>query len=181
MRTRCNSETIRNVLLFVVLLLAFSSTVLADELRLVDGSTMKVDEAWEDAQGGWFRRGGVTYLVERARVREIVKASHDAGAQKSSGEKTKVTDSKNASDVTVLKAASDGAQKVDGEVDVWIYLVGGARMEVDEANESAEGVWYRRGNISTFVERARVDHVERVAPETAAATADNKGRPREWR
>src|SRR5437660_1628819 len=109
MRTRCNSETIRNVLLFVILLLAFSSTLIADELRLVDGSTMKVDEAWEDAQGVWYRRGGVTYLVERARVREIVKASHDAGAQENSGEKAKETDAKSANDVTVLKAAGDGA------------------------------------------------------------------------
>ena len=182
MRTRCNSETIRNVLLFVVLLLAFSSTVLADELRLVDGSTMKVDEAWEDAQGVWYRRGGVTYLVERARVREIVKASHDAGAQKSSGEKAKETDAKNANNVTVMKAANDSAQRVDGEVDVWIYLVGGARMEVDEANESADGVWYKRGNISTFIERARVDHVERerILPDAASA-GDGKARRREWR
>jgi soluble lytic murein transglycosylase-like protein len=54
-------------------------------------------------------------------------------------------------------------------------------MEVDEANEAADGVWYKRGNISTFVERARVDHVERVVPQPESAAADSKGRPREFR
>ncbi|HST52854.1 MAG TPA: lytic transglycosylase domain-containing protein [Pyrinomonadaceae bacterium] len=173
----------RNALLFVALLLAFSSSVLADELRLVDGSTMQVDEAWEDAQGVWYRRGGVTYLVERSRVREIVKASQAAGAREVSGERMKETGAKNANAATVLNAAGDGAQKteVTETEEVWIYLVGGARMEVDEAQESADGVWYRRGNISTFVERARVERVERVAPQTAAAAADSKGKPREFR
>jgi Zn-finger nucleic acid-binding protein len=171
----------RNVLLFVVLLLAFSSSVLADELRLVDGSTVVVDEAWEDAQGVWYRLGGVTYLVERSRVREIVKASHDAGAQKNSNAKTNESSAKNANDATIVKTDADDAQNTGETVDVWIYLVGGARMEVDEANEAAEGVWYRRGNISTFIERVRVDHVERVAPEAVAAASDSKGKPREWR
>ena len=169
------------VLLFTILLLSFSSSLLADELKLVDGSTMQVDEAWEDAQGVWYRRGGVTYLVERSRVREIVKASRDAGAREASGEKAKETSAKNASDVMVVQAAGGDAQAAKGAVEIWIYLVGGARMEVDEANETADGVWYRRGNISTFVERTRVDHVERVTPQPAEVATGNKGRQREFR
>jgi len=195
MRTRCNFKTprespskapsrharsLKRAALVAMLLLAFSSSVLADELKLVDGSTMQVDEAWEDAQGVWYRRGGVTYLVERSRVREIVKASRDAGARDASGEKSKATGAKNANDLAVVKAAADDAQRTSETVEIWIYLVGGARMEVDEANETTDGVWYRRGNISTFVERARVDHVERVAPQAEAA-ADSKNRPREFR
>jgi soluble lytic murein transglycosylase-like protein len=56
-------------------------------------------------------------------------------------------------------------------------------MEVDEASESAEGVWFKRGNISTFIERARIDHVERerVAPEEEAAAAAGKPKRRERR
>ncbi|HZT60517.1 MAG TPA: lytic transglycosylase domain-containing protein [Pyrinomonadaceae bacterium] len=195
MRTRCNfkapressdassprARALTRAALVAILLLAFASPALADELKLVDGSTMQVDEAWEDAQGVWYRRGGVTYLVERSRVRQIVKASRGAGAREAPGEKTKEPGANKANDVTVVKAASDDTQKSSDAVEIWIYLVGGARMEVDEANEAADGVWYKRGNISTFVERARVDHVERVVPQPDAAAADSKGRPREFR
>src|SRR2546423_4468670 len=61
-------SAVRKVALFVVLVFSFASLARADQLRLTDGSTMEVDEAWEDAQGVWYRRGGVTYLVERSRV-----------------------------------------------------------------------------------------------------------------
>src|SRR2546423_3581149 len=177
-------SAVRKVLLSVLLVFSFASFARADQLRLTDGSTMEVDEAWEDAQGVWCRRGGVTYLVERSRVREIVKAAHAADAKKPSDVKTKeVKDSKDAGDAAVVSAAGDGAgQKSEEAQDVWIYLVGGAKMEVDEANESAEGVWYKRGNISTFIERARVDHVERerILPDVAVA-GDGKGKRRERR
>ena len=97
MRTRCNFKATRESLsgassprthslmraaLSALLLLAFSSSALADELRLVDGSTMQVDEAWEDAQGVWYRRAGVTYWVERSRVKQVVKAGHEEEALK---------------------------------------------------------------------------------------------------
>ena len=56
------------------------------------------------------------------------------------------------------KPAADTAPKDEVEVQtIWIYLVGGAKMEVDEANEGADGVWFKRGNISTFIERARIE------------------------
>ena len=192
MRTRFNSEneldptpgarTSMRVALFVILLLSFASLARADQLRLTDGSTMEVDEAWEDAQGVWYRRGGVTYLVERSRVREIVKASHAADAKKSSDVKTKdAKNAKDSNDASVVSPAGDDARQRSEEAqDVWIYLVGGAKMEVDEANETAEGVWYKRGNISTFIERARVDHIERerILPDTAGA-GDGKAKRRE--
>ncbi len=46
---------------------------------------------------------------------------------------------------------------------IWIYLVGGGRIGVDEVMERAEGVWYTRGNLSTFIDRARVARIEREA------------------
>jgi Zn-finger nucleic acid-binding protein len=169
---RSHARLLKRAALFFVLLLSFSTGVLADQLRLADGTTMEVDEAWEDTQGVWYRRGGVTYLVERERVREVVKVARTGGASKAAG------------DVAVLKTAGDDASKKPVEVQaVWICLVGGAKMEVDEANESADGVWYRRGSISTFIERERIDRIERerVAPEDAAETAGGKGKRREWR
>ena len=41
---------------------------------------------------------------------------------------------------------------------------------MDEASEGADGVWFKRGNISTFIDRARVVRIEYPKPagETAA-------------
>jgi Zn-finger nucleic acid-binding protein len=144
---------------------------MADQLKLADGTTMEVDEAWEDAQGVWYRRGGMTNLIERSRVREVVKT---AGKD--------VKEVKAASEASVVKSVVDAAPKVEEVQAVWIYLVGGAKMEVDEASEGADGVWFKRGNISTFIERARVDHIERerVEPEEVAAEGVKKKRERRW-
>src|SRR2546423_11846757 len=189
-------SAVRKVLLSVVLVFSFASLARADQLRLTDGSTMEVDEAWEDAQGVWYRRGGVTYLVERSRVREIVKAAHAGDAKKSSDVKTKdaknangtndasdtndANDAKGVNDASVVSPAGDEARQRSEEAqDVWIYLVGGAKMEVDEANETADGVWYKRGNLSTFIARARVDHIERERILPAEVAGDGKAKRRE--
>lgn len=34
-------------------------------------------------------------------------------------------------------------------------------MQVDQATETAEGVWYKRGNVETFLARERVQRIER--------------------
>ena len=53
----------------------------ADRLLLVDGTTLEVDEAWDDAEGVWYRRGGMTNFVERARVRKIERTPRREGAK----------------------------------------------------------------------------------------------------
>ena len=175
MRTRSTSERLpARGLLLLVILLSLSAPALADQLKLADGTTMEVDEAWEDAQGVWYRRGGMTNLVERSRVREVVK-----GAAAAKGSK----EVKAASESPVVNRVVDAQPKVEEAQAVWIYLVGGAKMEVDEASEGADGVWFKRGNISTFIEKARVDHVERerVDPEEVASDGmPKKRRERRW-
>src|SRR5919205_626255 len=92
MRTRSNSEAPRlltKAVLLAALMLSASAPALADQLKLADGSTMVVDEAWEDAQGVWYRRGGVTYWVERSRVKQVVKAGHEAEALKAEASNVK--------------------------------------------------------------------------------------------
>ena len=37
-------------------------------LRLVDGSSIGVDEAWESEQGIWYRLGGMSHLIAKDRV-----------------------------------------------------------------------------------------------------------------
>jgi hypothetical protein len=171
MRTRFKSERpLTKLTLLVVILLSLSAPAFADHLKLADGTTMEVDEAWEDSQGVWYRRGGVTHFVEKSRVREVLKAAAPKDA-KASGE------------ASVVSVPGEAAPKVEEAQTVWIYLVGGAKMEVDEASEGTDGVWFKRGNISTFIDKARVDHIERerLKPEEVAADgAPKKRRERRW-
>jgi Zn-finger nucleic acid-binding protein len=132
-------------------------------LKLIDGSSFPVDEAWESAQGIWYQRGGISHLIARERVKVIergVKPKPDG-------------------DSLVVKVA--GAEKRPGPNDgpAWIYLTGGARVEADIATESTAGVWYRRGSLSIFVERARVDHIERELESLAESDSSVK-KERGW-
>jgi Zn-finger nucleic acid-binding protein len=191
--------------------MSLSASALADQLRLADGSTMQVDEAWEDAQGVWYRRAGVTHWVERSRVKQVIKAGHegDAARDEAARAKAKATSAKSSSKSKGRKgrtrfvepepdpilyeeaqpaetpspdktAAKSGETQTPEVQSVWIYLVGGAKMEVDEASEDARGVWYKRGNISTFIERVRVERVERERV-AAVDVADVKTGKRERR
>ncbi|MGH9900921.1 MAG: lytic transglycosylase domain-containing protein [Pyrinomonadaceae bacterium] len=146
--------------LSTLILLTVSSGALADQLRLTDGTVIDVDEAWEDAQGVWYRRGGVAHLMDRARVRSIERDG-DKGA-------ARAEDVKGAKAV-VKVVEGEFAQPEPTLPTIWIHLVGGAKMEVDEATESPDGVWYRRGNLSIFVERARIERVEREQPKAEGA------------
>src|SRR5882672_7808961 len=43
---------------------------------------------------------------------------------------------------------------------VWIHLVGGRRMQVDDVTQVADGIWYTRSNVSTFLDSASVVRIE---------------------
>ncbi|HEU4833002.1 MAG TPA: hypothetical protein VFS90_01255 [Pyrinomonadaceae bacterium] len=57
-----------------------------------------------------------------------------------------------------------------------IVLSTGNTLLVDEVSESTDGYWYKRGNITTFLDRERVTRIEHPKPEgeTAAAAAPGK-------
>ena len=134
-------------------------------IHLNDGRTIETEEAWEDAQGVWFKRNNITEFIERARVRRV---ERDADG--------KTTDSPKAAPAALATTGAkenevvvpSPAQPPAAAQTVWIHLVGGAKMEVDEANENSEGVWFKRANLSIFIEKSRV---ERVEYETVAAAA----------
>ena len=140
--------------------LSVPAVAFADRLILVDGTTIEVDEAWDDAEGVWYRRAGMTNFVERARVRTIERKGAEKEAAKGR-QVGKVSDAGVAGGERA-QAPPVGAPRARP---LWIYLVGGARFEVDEANESVEGVWYKRGNLSIFLERARIERIERESDE----------------
>jgi len=138
-------------------------------LKLKDGTLIPVEEAWESEQGFWYRQGGMTHLVPRDRVKGIERGTE--AKPKVEKQVAKVTD------------LSQGAAASD-QLPVWIHLKGGAKVEADSANESASGVWYKRGPLSIFIERARIDHIERETLESLADARSRKelrwstGRPR---
>lgn len=44
---------------------------------------------------------------------------------------------------------------------ILVYLVGGGRMQVDELTGSGDGFWYKRANVTTFLDKTRVARIER--------------------
>ena len=53
-----------------------------------------------------------------------------------------------------------------------IVLATGNTLLVDEVSESSDGYWYKRGNITTFLDRERVTRIEHPKPEGESATAE---------
>jgi Transglycosylase SLT domain len=130
-------------------------------IKFSDGSSAKVDEAWESEQGIWYRVGGISHLVERARVKKIERGIRPAPAQ-------------------VAKVVeTDSTETEQNEGPLWIYLVGGAKVEADSATESSAGVWYKRGSFTIFIDRSRVDHIEREVENVAGLDSSTK-RARGW-
>ena len=56
-------------------LLAFAISAFAQtneiRLKLADGSYMVVDDAWESPQGVWYRKGGLSHLLAKDKVKKI--------------------------------------------------------------------------------------------------------------
>lgn len=134
------------------------------QIKLKDGSTISVSEAWESEQGIWYRIGGISHLITRDRVKTI-----DRGANKKPGV---IQQAKFVQPEQEPQASNDGP--------AWIYLKGGARVEADSAIESAAGVWYRRGSLTVFVDRSRVDHIERETLESVAESDSISKKERGW-
>jgi hypothetical protein len=82
-------------------------------ISLTDGTLIEADEIWESEQGVRYRRGGVTHLVARERVRSIEQAE-TANQEKAGG-----------TPVVKLVDVSTTQASVPAQP-VWIYLVGGA-------------------------------------------------------
>jgi hypothetical protein len=80
--------------------------------------------------------------------------------------------------VEEVDQSDSGASSINQPV--WIYLVGGARVEADAITESAAGAWYRRGSLSVFIEKARIDHIEREELETLAESDSSSKKARGW-
>jgi LysM repeat protein len=134
----------------------------ANRLTLTDRTVISAIEVWEEPHGYWYRRDGVAHFVARDRVKRFERAS----LQAEPGVDT--------ADSGALPVA-DETQAAQNQQHVLVILVGGAKVEADEVTETALGAWYRRGNITIFVEKSRIERIERE-PLEVARTNGGKGR-----
>lgn len=147
-------------------------------LQLKDGSYMEVDEASETPQGVWYRKGGLSHLLAKEKVKKIERTTTGSAPATESVKSTNDDDHFEATDVVAERPKAYGTYDQPS----WIYLKGGARVEADSASESPAGIWYKRGSMEVFIDRSRVDRVELEDPATVAqsgkkATGWSTGRP----
>lgn len=137
-------------------------------LKLTDGSYLTVDEATETPQGIWYRQGSLSNLLPKHKVKKIERTTPEAApAPAATAPSTNDDDHFEVADVV-----AENAPPRSGTYDqpVWIYLKGGARVEADSASESPAGAWYKRGGMSIFIDRSRIDRIELESQETIAQT-----------
>ena len=161
------------VLCLLVLSWTYASAQEQVRLKLADGSYMTVDDAWESPQGVWYRRGGLSNVLPKERVKKIERVEPQAAAPAAKAPSTNDDDHFDAVDVVAKAPATN---KAVYDTPAWIYLKGGARVETDSATESPAGVWYKRGGMSIFIDRGRIDRIELEDPATVAASSGKKER-----
>lgn len=122
--------------------------VVGNRITLPDGYSFVADEVWKDGDGIWYRKGNISQRLQGpvSSVKPIVK----------SVEPKPVAATETPVPVKQTVAAAPG--------NVWIHLVGGARFRVDSVQETTDGAWYSRGNLSIFMERERIARIEREMP-----------------
>ena len=157
-------------LCLLLVLVCASSAVAQTEvkLKLADGSYMTVDDAWESPQGVWYRKGGLSHLLAKEKVKKIERTS--ATPTPSPTPSTNDDDHFEASEVVARTPSNNNVY----DQPAWIYLKGGARVEADSASQTAAGVWYKRGSMSIFLDATRVDRIEIEDPATVAAQSGKK-------
>ena len=62
-----------------------------------------------------------------------------------------------------------------------IHLIDGRRFQVDEVIERSNGFWFKRANVSTFLERTQVARVERVSPVKPAEASESLRSSGSWK
>lgn len=164
-------------ILFVVLCSSYAFTQEQIRIKLANGSYLEVDEASESPQGVWYRKGNLSNLLPKEKVKKIERATPPPPEAKP----VQSTNDDDHFEVTEVVAETP---KKYGNYDqpTWIFLKGGARVEADSANESPAGVWYKRGSMDIFIDRSRIDRVELEDPATVAkagkkASGWSTGRP----
>lgn len=135
-------------------MIALSAGVVAAQqtvrITLADGYSFEVDEVWKQGDEIWYRKGSISKRLEGS-VKKLTHLAKEDPARTAAPEPVPTQPSAAAAPLAI-----------------WVYLDGGARMRVDEVTETTDGAWYRRGNLSMFLERERIVRIEREQPIAAA-------------
>jgi LysM repeat protein len=132
--------------------------IVSNRITLSDGYSFEADEVWKNGDEIWFRKGKISQRLEKpvSSVKPVMKASEppvDSPLQASKTSKPLVA---------------------EATPNIWIHLVGGARFRVDEVQETGDGAWYTRANLSIFMERNRIARIERELPGAAGGASRNR-------
>lgn len=114
-------------------------TVTGQKIVMASGVSLFVDEVSRQGDEVWYRVGNVWRMLNGAvkAVEPVVKAAPAA---------------------PVAVVPKDQVAKPAPSY--WIHLAGGARVKADSVTEDSSGAWYQRGNLSIFLERARIARIE---------------------
>lgn len=114
-------------------------TVTGQRIVMATGVTLLVDEVSKQGDEVWYRVGNIWKMLNGAvkAVEPVVPAAAPA---------------------PVAVAPKD--QIARPAPSYWIHLAGGARVKADSVTEDSSGAWYQRGNLSIFLERARIARIE---------------------
>jgi soluble lytic murein transglycosylase-like protein len=148
-------------------------------LKLADGNYLVVDDAWETPQGIWYRQGSMSHLAAKDRVKAIERGTPTPtpipkAAITEEDEPLKMRE------VAPETPPAPPSQSGSYDKPAWIYLKGGARVEADSATESVAGVWYKRGSMSIFIDRDRVERIELEEMEKVAQSESTQKKERGW-
>jgi hypothetical protein len=109
-----------------------------------------------------------------------------SSASGQTGEKTIGTE-RDAGKSATQTHGSDGVKKeaptpavLSETSSIWIHFAGGRRMQVDEVTEHSDGVWYRLGNVTTFIDKVRVERIERSTDPDLASLSETFDGSRRW-
>lgn len=123
-------------------------SAIGKRINFVDGGYLQVDDAWRRGDEVWYRRGNITETANR-RVKSI--------------------DSVYAETTEVVKPEATAVRTPEPTAETWIYLVGGARFKADHVREVADGAWYHAGNLTNFIDKGRIERIERGSIDTGSS------------
>ena len=131
--------------------------IIGQRLILSDGRILDADQVWKQGSVVWYTRGGLTQSLDL----ELNKIEPVYAPRPKDQPTT---------------SPKPSAPVAPPEKSVWIHLVGGARFKVDDVNETADGTWYHRGNVSAFLDAARIERIER----DESGPSQGGSRNRDW-
>lgn len=88
--------------------------------------------------------------------------------------------SKTEKTTTADTQTSAAAEKTEKPV-TFIHLVGGGKLQVEEARETRDGVWYTNGGVTALIDAKRVVRIETPSSNEAAQREAVKTQESNWR